>query len=64
MVSVLAGVVLLALATAIANPASAQWGQRFTVAAGPAIGIDDMPPDIGVHLRASVAATPRPALST
>lgn len=61
MVSVLADVVLLALATAIANPASAQWGQRFTVAAGPAIGIDDMPPDIGVHFRASVAATPRPS---
>lgn len=60
MVSVLAGVVLVALATLIANPASAQWGQRFTVAAGPSIGIDDIPPDIGVHVRASVAATPRP----
>jgi hypothetical protein len=39
---------------------SAQWGGRFTIAAGPAIGIDGTPPDVGLHLRASGALDPGP----
>ena len=34
---------------------SAQWGRRFTIAAGPAVGIDGTPPDAGLHLRTSAA---------
>lgn len=60
MVSRLAGVLLLAVATLIPNPASAQWGRRFTIAAGPAIGVDGTPPDAGVHFRSSVALDPGP----
>lgn len=48
-----AGLILCGLLTP--SSTSAQWGSRFTIAAGPAIGIDGTPPDIGLHLRASAA---------
>jgi hypothetical protein len=42
------------------GPAAAQWGRRFTVAAGPSVGIDGTPPDIGAHFRISGALAPSP----
>jgi hypothetical protein len=41
---------------------AAQWGRRFAVTGGPAIGVQDRPPDGGFHLRGSVALSPRPHL--
>lgn len=52
--------VLLLTATLTPGSASAQWGQRFTVAAGPAIGVDGTPPNAGAHLRASGALSRGP----
>jgi hypothetical protein len=51
---------LLTLAIVFPDSTSAQWGRRFSVATGPAIGIDDTPPNAGVHLRASAAVAPGP----
>ena len=39
---------------------SAQWGRRFTIAAGPALSVDHTPPNAGVHLRSSVVIHPGP----
>lgn len=39
----------------VPSSSPAQWGRRFTIAAGPAMGIDGTPPDAGVHLRTSAA---------
>jgi hypothetical protein len=51
---------LLVIATLIPDSALAQWGRRFTVAAGPAIGVDGTPPNAGAHLRTSAALSPTP----
>ena len=51
---------LLVIATLIPGSALAQWGRRFTVAAGPAIGVDGTPPNAGAHLRTSAALSPEP----
>jgi hypothetical protein len=53
-------VLLLTVATLIPSSTSAQWGRRFTIAAGPAIGIDGTPPNAGVHGRLAVAIHPGP----
>jgi hypothetical protein len=46
---------LLLLVSALHQPAVAQWGQRFSLAAGPAIVVQDAPPYAGVHVRAAAA---------
>jgi hypothetical protein len=51
---------LLTAAIIIPSSMSAQWGRHFAIAAGPAIGVDDTPPDGGPHIRLSVAADPGP----
>ena len=53
---------LLLSAIIIVLPGSlvAQWGRRFSVAAGPVVAISDTPPHAGVHLRAAGALAPGP----
>ena len=51
---------LIVIATLTPGSALAQWGRRFTVAAGPAIGVDGTPPNSGAHLRTSAALSPGP----
>lgn len=53
-------VLLLLLTTLVPSSASSQWGRRFTVAAGPAIGVDGTPPSGGAHLRTSAALSASP----
>ena len=45
----------LVILTGLLMPSSSstQWGRRFTVAIGPAAGIDGTPPNLGVHLPTS-----------
>jgi hypothetical protein len=38
----------------------AQWGQRFSVAAGPAIVVDNAPPHAGASVRAAASLGPGP----
>jgi hypothetical protein len=64
MVSPAPAVLLFAVAALIPDNASAQWGRRFTIATGPAIGIDGTPPDAGVHFRSSVALDKGPRTLT
>jgi hypothetical protein len=44
----------------IPTPTFAQWGRRFAIAAGPAIAVEDTPPNAGVHFRTSAAFSPGP----
>jgi hypothetical protein len=50
----------LASAVFIPGPAAAQWGRHFSLAAGPSVGIDGTPPDVGAHLRLSGALASGP----
>ena len=48
----------ISIAAALANPADAQWGRRFSLSAGPAIVVDEAPPHAGIHLRGAAALLP------
>jgi hypothetical protein len=60
MVRFLSPLGLFLITLVLPSSGAAQWGRRFALAAGPAIGVQDRPPDGGFHLRGSIALTPRP----